>query len=156
MAKMSGSTRRLREPVEDHPPLRRSEGGLAATISPALAANDKVRKFSFSKGLFGRGRSRPTTSASAFPGGKTLGDPNNVKLRFDPSYMQQAAATVSSEGAIMRLGERQAPGRSRSCSASLPLLVVALLYLIASQARHAANPRDKLLPLARHGRGDAA
>src|SRR5437868_1715546 len=28
----------------------------------------------------------------------------------------------------------------------LPLLAVALVYLMASQARHAENPRDKLLP----------
>ena len=26
-----------------------------------------------------------------FPGGKTLGDTNNIKLRFDPSFMAMAA-----------------------------------------------------------------
>jgi NitT/TauT family transport system substrate-binding protein len=27
----------------------------------------------------------------SFPGGKTLGNPANVKLRFDTTYVQQAA-----------------------------------------------------------------
>ena len=26
-----------------------------------------------------------------FPGGKTLGDPKNIKMRFDASYMKLAA-----------------------------------------------------------------
>ena len=39
-----------------------------------------------------RGRARQwTRSASRFPGGKTLGDANNVKLRFDADYMKLAA-----------------------------------------------------------------
>lgn len=65
---------------------------LAATVSPALvAANDRVRKFSFSMGLFGQGAKSVDAIGISFPGGKVLGDQSNVKLRFDPSYVQQAA-----------------------------------------------------------------
>ena len=60
--------------------------------SPAfVTANDKVRQFSFSKGLFGKGATSVDAIGIEFPGGKILGDPKNVKLRFDPSFMQMAA-----------------------------------------------------------------
>ena len=52
----------------------------------------KVRDFSFSKGLFGQGAKSPDAIGIALPGGKTIGDTNNVKLRFDPTFMEQAAA----------------------------------------------------------------
>ncbi|MDB5458457.1 MAG: transporter periplasmic binding protein urea carboxylase region [Caulobacteraceae bacterium] len=64
----------------------------AFETSPAfVAANDKVRQFSFSKGLFGKGATSVDSIGIEFPGGKILGDPKNVKLRFDPSYMNMAA-----------------------------------------------------------------
>ena len=64
----------------------------AFAASPDLAAaNDKVRKFSFEKGLFGQGAASVDAIGIAFPGGTTLGDPANVKLRFDASYMAMAA-----------------------------------------------------------------
>jgi len=50
----------------------------------------RVRDFSFSKGLFQNAESADAVGM-AFPGGKTLGDPQNVTLRFDESYMQLAA-----------------------------------------------------------------
>lgn len=63
--------------------------------SPAFAeATDKVRKFSFEHGLFGQGARSVDDIGIALPGGKTLGDPANVKLRFDPSYMQMAAGSA--------------------------------------------------------------
>lgn len=63
----------------------------AFTVSPqAIAAMDRVRNFSFQVGLFGEGAKSPDTVGIAFPS-KTLGDANNVKLRFDPTYMQMAA-----------------------------------------------------------------
>ncbi len=66
---------------------------VAALGEPALVATmSKVRDFSFSKGLFGSGARSPDAIGIGFPGGKTLGDAANVKLRFDPSYMEQAAA----------------------------------------------------------------
>jgi NitT/TauT family transport system substrate-binding protein len=68
------------------------KAALAATVSPALvAASDKVRQFSFAAGLFGQGARSVDDIGIAFPGGKVLGDPNNVKLRFDPTYVQLAA-----------------------------------------------------------------
>jgi NitT/TauT family transport system substrate-binding protein len=68
------------------------KAALAATVSPDLVtANDRVRKFSFSMGLFGQGAKSVDDIGISFPGGKTLGDPANVKLRFDPTYVQQAA-----------------------------------------------------------------
>lgn len=68
------------------------KAALAATVSPDLiTANDRVRKFSFSMGLFGQGAKSVDDIGISFPGGKVLGDPNNVKLRFDPAYVQMAA-----------------------------------------------------------------
>jgi NitT/TauT family transport system substrate-binding protein len=55
-------------------------------------ANDKVRKFSFQIGLFGQGAKSVDDIGIEFPGGKILGDPKNVKLRFDPTYMNLAAS----------------------------------------------------------------
>jgi NitT/TauT family transport system substrate-binding protein len=49
-----------------------------------------VRDFSFSKGLF-KGASSAGAVGMAFPGGKTLGDPKRVTLRFDESFMKLAA-----------------------------------------------------------------
>jgi NitT/TauT family transport system substrate-binding protein len=60
--------------------------------SPAFVeATDKVRKFSFEKGLFGQGAKSVDDIGLEFPGGKSLGSSANVKLRFDTSYMQMAA-----------------------------------------------------------------
>jgi NitT/TauT family transport system substrate-binding protein len=52
----------------------------------------RVRDFSFSQGLFGPGATTADAVGMEFPGGKTLGNKDNVKLRFDPSFMQAAAA----------------------------------------------------------------
>jgi len=52
---------------------------------------DHVRKFSFDKGLYGAGAPSPDLVGIAFPDGTVLGDPGNVKLRFDSSYMKMAA-----------------------------------------------------------------
>lgn len=65
---------------------------LAYTTGPDLMkVTDRVRQFSFSKGLFGPAASSVDAIGIAFPGGKTLGDKANVKLRFDASYMKMAA-----------------------------------------------------------------
>jgi NitT/TauT family transport system substrate-binding protein len=50
-----------------------------------------VRTFSFEKGLFGQGARTKDAVGVGFPDGSTLGNPKNVKLRFDASYMQMAA-----------------------------------------------------------------
>lgn len=53
---------------------------------------DHVRKFSFDHGILGEGARSVDAVGIAFPGGKTLGDTGNVKLRFDADYIGMAAA----------------------------------------------------------------
>jgi NitT/TauT family transport system substrate-binding protein len=50
---------------------------------------DKVRNFSNSKGLMGGDMD---AVGIGFPGGQTLGKADSIKLRFNDSYMEQAAA----------------------------------------------------------------
>jgi NitT/TauT family transport system substrate-binding protein len=67
------------------------KAAVAATASPQLVTTMKlVRDFSFSKGLF-KGAATADAVGIAFPGGKVLGDPAHVTLRFDESFMQLAA-----------------------------------------------------------------
>lgn len=51
---------------------------------------DAVRKFSFEKGLFGAGAKNVDVIGIEFPNNKILGNPKNIKLRFDSSYVVQA------------------------------------------------------------------
>jgi NitT/TauT family transport system substrate-binding protein len=62
------------------------------TSPEIVTANDRVRKFSFDSGLFGKGAKSVDDIGISFPGGKVLGSPQNVKLRFDPTYVTAAAA----------------------------------------------------------------
>lgn len=67
------------------------KAAVAATDAPALVTTmTRVRDFSFSKGLF-KGATSADAVGMAFPGGKTLGDPQHVTLRFDDSFMKMAA-----------------------------------------------------------------
>jgi len=67
------------------------KAAVAATSAPSLVKTmTQVRDFSFSKGLF-KGASSADAVGMAFPGGKTLGDPKHVTLRFDESFMKLAA-----------------------------------------------------------------
>jgi len=67
------------------------KAALAATTSPSLVETmTLVRDFSFSKGLF-KGASSADDVGIGFPGGKTLGNPDRVTLRFDDSFMKLAA-----------------------------------------------------------------
>lgn len=52
---------------------------------------DLVRNFSFDHGILGEGARSVDAVGMAFPGGKILGDQNNIKLRFDAEYMEMAA-----------------------------------------------------------------
>lgn len=68
------------------------KAAVAATSSPDLITTmTRVRDFSFAQGLFGQGAKSADAVGMSFPGDKTLGDPDNVTLRFDASYMQMAA-----------------------------------------------------------------
>ena len=61
------------------------------TASPDLIKTmDYVRSFSFDHALLGTGAKSKDAVGIVFPGGKTLGDTANVKLRFDPTFMQMA------------------------------------------------------------------
>lgn len=52
---------------------------------------DLVRTFSFEHNLLGEGVASKDVVGIAFPGGATLGNKKNIKLRFDSSYMKLAA-----------------------------------------------------------------
>ena len=51
-----------------------------------------VAQFLFDHGILGDAAQSPDSVGMEFPGGKTFGDTNNIKLRFDPTYMAMAAA----------------------------------------------------------------
>ncbi len=62
---------------------------IAFTSGDALVKSmDLVRKFSFDHGILGQGAGSVDAVGIAFPGGKTLGDTHNVKMRFDTSFAQ--------------------------------------------------------------------
>src|SRR5262249_24891809 len=66
-----------------------SKEAVAFAGSPDLVTTmDHVRNFSAAKGLMGGDM---TAVGIGFPGGKTLGNADGIKLRFDPTYMQMAA-----------------------------------------------------------------
>ena len=94
MAKMAGTTPQAFDAQLSTTHLYGTpQDALAALTAPTLAATmTKVRDFSFAKGLFGSGAKSADAVGIGLPGGRTLGDTSNVKLRFDPSFMQQAAA----------------------------------------------------------------
>lgn len=67
------------------------KAAVTATSAPALIQTmTNVRNFSFSHGLF-KGATSADAVGMSFPGGKTLGDPQHVTLRFDESFMKLAA-----------------------------------------------------------------
>ncbi|MBV7392971.1 putative urea ABC transporter substrate-binding protein [Mameliella sediminis] len=65
---------------------------VAFTASPELPTTMvNVAEFLFDKGILGEGAPSPDFVGIAYPDGTTTGDPNNVKFRFDTTYMQMAA-----------------------------------------------------------------
>ncbi|AER54903.1 putative ABC transporter substrate-binding protein [Pseudoxanthomonas spadix BD-a59] len=65
---------------------------LAFMRDPALKESiDRVRTFSFDHGLFGADAKDKDFVGIALGDGSTLGDPANIKLRFDPQYVELAA-----------------------------------------------------------------
>jgi NitT/TauT family transport system substrate-binding protein len=68
------------------------KAALAYARSPELVkAMDLVRGFSFDHGLLGEGAKTKDAVGIAFPGGKTLGNAENVKMRFDDTFENLAA-----------------------------------------------------------------
>lgn len=65
---------------------------VAFTNDPKLVTTMQfVAKFLFDHGIFGQGATGPEAVAMSFPGGKVIGDPAKVKLRFDATFMEMAA-----------------------------------------------------------------
>lgn len=62
-----------------------------ATSEKLLETMDVVRNFLFDHGILGEGAPSPDYVGMAFPGGGTLGDTANTKLRFDVDFMTMAA-----------------------------------------------------------------
>jgi NitT/TauT family transport system substrate-binding protein len=62
------------------------------TSPQIVSANDRVRTFSFANGLFGAGAKSVDDIGIQFPNGKVLGNAQNIKLRFDPTYVTAAAS----------------------------------------------------------------
>jgi len=56
-----------------------------------ITVTNRVRQFSYSKGLFGSAAKSVDAIGIEFPGGKVLGDKGQIRLRFDPTYMKLAA-----------------------------------------------------------------
>lgn len=69
-----------------------AKDAVAFANSPKLPATmSKVASFSFDHGLLGEGAQSAEAIGMSFAKGITTGDKANLKLRFDPSFMQMAA-----------------------------------------------------------------
>jgi len=68
-----------------------AEAAEFASGDAVVKTMDLVRNFSFSHGLLGEGAKTVDAVGIEFPGGKTLGNPKNLKMRFDATYMKAAA-----------------------------------------------------------------
>lgn len=53
---------------------------------------DRVRKFCFERGLLGENAKSADDVGISFPDGTVLGNPKNIKFRFDSSFMRLAAS----------------------------------------------------------------
>ncbi|MBD1602149.1 putative urea ABC transporter substrate-binding protein [Pseudomonas typographi] len=62
-----------------------------ATSAQLPATMAKVAQFSYQHGLLGDGAKSANAVGMRFAHGVSSGDPSNVKLRFDPTYVQMAA-----------------------------------------------------------------
>jgi len=93
MAKLAGTTPEMYEAQLTTTRLYYDpKEAVEATSSPELVTTmTRVRDFSFSQGLFGQGATSADAIGMSFPGGKTLGNAQNVTLRFDESFMKMAA-----------------------------------------------------------------
>ncbi len=62
-----------------------------ATGPDVKTTTERVSKFLFEKALLGKDAKSPEAIGVAFPDGSIFGDKDNVKLRYDATYMQAAA-----------------------------------------------------------------
>jgi NitT/TauT family transport system substrate-binding protein len=69
-----------------------AKDAVAFATSPQLPATmGKVAAFSFAHGLLGEGAKSADAVGMSFANGINIGDKANLKLRFEPTYMQMAA-----------------------------------------------------------------
>ncbi len=68
-----------------------SDGAAFAASPDVKATMDKVRQFTFSKGLLGQGAKSADVVGIEFDDGSVLGDKANTKFRFTSKYMKAAA-----------------------------------------------------------------
>lgn len=69
-----------------------AEAAKFASGDGVIMTMDRVRTFSFDHGLYGAGAPSKEVVGIQFPNGTILGDPQNIKLRFDDNYMQKVAS----------------------------------------------------------------
>jgi NitT/TauT family transport system substrate-binding protein len=60
------------------------------TADGVIKSMDSVRRFSFEHGILGQGASSVDAVGIQFPGGKSLGDNRNLKMRFDSGFTKLA------------------------------------------------------------------
>jgi len=60
------------------------------TAEGVIKSMDSVRRFSFEHGILGQGASSVDAVGIQFPGGKSLGDTRNIKMRFDSGFTKLA------------------------------------------------------------------
>ncbi len=144
-------SRRLQGPARDHLPV--CDAGRAPwppTKSPDLVKKmDLVRKFSFDHGLLGEGAKTVDAVGIEFPGGVTLGNKANIKMRFDrPTCRWRPTASSDARRAHRAPADQPAPGAGRWARPGGAAVhrAAGRSTSIASQLRLAENPDDKLLP----------
>ncbi|MCA8879360.1 MAG: putative urea ABC transporter substrate-binding protein [Rhodobacteraceae bacterium] len=68
------------------------DAAVSFTESPDLPQTmTNVAGFLFDKGILGTGAPSPDFVGIEYPGGLVTGDPNNIRFRYDTTYMQMAA-----------------------------------------------------------------
>ena len=93
MAKASGATEnefkaQLKTTAMFYTPAEAVRFALDAKLKQTM---EYVRTFCFDHGLYGEGKSSKDFVGIQFPDGSTMGNPRNIKLRFDATYIQMAA-----------------------------------------------------------------
>lgn len=93
MAELSGTTIESFNSQVDTTAFYYDPGAAAAfTRSPEMVTNmDLVRTFCFDNSLMGNSAKSKDAIGIELPGGKVLGDKENIKLRLDDTFMQMAA-----------------------------------------------------------------
>ncbi|MEN8207547.1 MAG: putative urea ABC transporter substrate-binding protein, partial [Pseudomonadota bacterium] len=69
------------------------EAAVLAASPEVSKTMEHVRGFSFDKGLFGAGAASPDVVGIEFDDGSTLGNKENIKMRFTARYMQDTASS---------------------------------------------------------------